>query len=200
MKALAAAIAVLAMVLASGCGSQSSSDTGGASSAPAAAPTTSSTMGAQQHTTTRATVTTPRCVARVLSVSFLGQQGATGHGVLGFALRNSSSRSCHTLGFPGVLFLGRAGRPLATHAIWTTHDYFGTAPEVRLLLAPGGSASFRVGVTHGVTLHAKCATAYGLQVIPPDDTATLRVRIPGGAYECRTATVSPLRPGTSAYQ
>jgi hypothetical protein len=36
-------------------------------------------------------------------------------------------------------------------------------------------------------------------VIPPDDTATLRTSIPDGAYECRTATVSPLRPGDSAY-
>jgi len=45
-----------------------------------------------------------------------------------------------------------------------------------------------------------CTTAYGLQVIPPDDTARLRVGIVnGGAYECRTATVSPLQQGTSAF-
>ena len=68
------------------------------------------------------------------------------------------------------------------------------------MLTPGSSASFRLGVTHGVSSTADCTTAYGLQVIPPDDTATLRTHIPGGAYECRTATVSPLRPGTSAYR
>jgi hypothetical protein len=37
-------------------------------------------------------------------------------------------------------------------------------------------------------------------VIPPDDTASITAPIPNGAYECGTATVSPLRPGESAYQ
>jgi hypothetical protein len=81
----------------------------------------------------------------------------------------------------------------------TTHDYFGSAPEVALVLAPGQSASFRIGVTHGMTSTAGCTTAYGLQVIPPDDTATLRTQIANGTYECRTASLSPLRPGASAY-
>ena len=37
------------------------------------------------------------------------------------------------------------------------------------------------------------------QVIPPDDTATLRISIPNGAFECQTTTVSPMQPGDSAY-
>jgi hypothetical protein len=45
-----------------------------------------------------------------------------------------------------------------------------------------------------------CSTAYGLQVIPPDDTQGVRTQIPGGAYECRDATVSPLQPGDSAFR
>jgi hypothetical protein len=36
-------------------------------------------------------------------------------------------------------------------------------------------------------------------VIAPDDTAPIRAQIPDGAYECGTATVSPLQPGRSAY-
>ncbi len=138
-------------------------------------------------------------MAADLSLSYLGQQGATGHGELGFALRNTSSRSCHTYGYPGVLFLDKGGRALPTDSTRTTHDFFGTAPEVPLVIAPGSSVSFRLGVTHGVTGTADCTTAYGLQVIPPDDTHTLVTTIPGGAYECRTATVSPLRPANSAY-
>jgi hypothetical protein len=138
-------------------------------------------------------------VAADLALSYLGQQGATGHGELGFALRNTSSRSCHTYGFPGVLFLDKGGGALPTESTRTTHDFFGTAPEVPLVIAPGEMVSFRLGVTHGVTSTADCTTAYGLQVIPPDDTHTLVTTIPGGAYECRTATVSPLRPGHSAY-
>jgi hypothetical protein len=138
-------------------------------------------------------------VAADLAVSFLGQQGATGHGLLGFALHDVNGRSCHTFGYPGVLFLDKAGHALPTDSTRTTHDFFGTAAEVPLVLAPGSTASFRLGVTHGVTSTADCTTAYGLQVIAPDDTRTLVATIPGGAYECRTATVSPLRPGKTAY-
>ena len=138
----------------------------------------------------------------MLALSYLGGQGATGHGELGFKLTNKSSGPCHTYGYPGVLFLNKSAQGLTTVTKRTTHDFFGSAPEVALVLAPGQSASFRLGVTHfgpggGV---AGCVTAYGLQVIPPDDTATLTTKIPnGGAYECGTATVSPLRPGASAF-
>jgi Protein of unknown function (DUF4232) len=138
-------------------------------------------------------------VAADLALSFLGQQGATGHGLLGFAVRNRSRHSCRTFGFPGILFLDKTGGALPTNSTRTTHDFFGTAPRVSLVLAPGQRASFRIGVTHGLTSANGCTTAYGLQVIPPDDTATLRTRIRGGAYECGTATLSPLRPGLSAY-
>ena len=160
-----------------------------------------STATSQTTTSTSTTVSsgTPLCTASLLALSYLGGQGATGHGELGFSLKNISSSSCHTFGFPGVLFLDKAGNPLPTQSTRTTHDFFGQAPEVALILAPGQSASFRLGVTHGMTSTVGCTTAYGLQVIPPDDTHTLRTSIPGGAYECGTATVSPLRPGSSAY-
>jgi hypothetical protein len=135
----------------------------------------------------------------MLSLSFLGQQGATGHGELGFALRNTGSSSCRTFGYPGVLFLSQGGASLPTVSTRTTHDFFGSAPLQSLVVAAGQSVSFRLGVTHGIASSAGCTTTYGVQVIPPDDTATLRVSIPGGAYECGTATVSPVRPGQSAY-
>ena len=115
-------------------------------------------------------------------------------------MRNTGSSTCHTFGYPGVLFLDKAGQPLPTVPTHTTHDFFGTAPEIGINVAPGASVSFRLGVTHGINGTQGCATAYGLQVIPPNDTATLRATIPGGAFECRTVTVSPVRPGTSAYQ
>jgi hypothetical protein len=114
-------------------------------------------------------------------------------------MRNVGGASCRTYGYPGMLFLGRGGQSLPTAASRTTHDFFGVALPVELAVSPGSSVSFRVGVTHGITSSARCTTAYGLQVIAPDDTAATRTAIPGGAYECATATVSPLRPGTSAY-
>lgn len=137
-------------------------------------------------------------MASELALAFLGQQGATGHGVLGFALRSTSGRSCRTYGYPGIQFLGATGQPLPTIPVHTTRDFFGSSRRARLLVGSGASVSFRLGVTHGAASPVGCTTAYGLQVIPPDDTATLRTAIPDGAYECRTATVSPLQPGTSA--
>jgi Protein of unknown function (DUF4232) len=197
----AAAVALSAALVLSACGSSGGGGTASQASSTTSTTTASTTpSGTATTTTTTATVSGPRaCVASGLAVAFVGQQGATGHGLLGFSLRNRGSARCHTYGYPGVLFLDKAGRPLPTKSVRTTHDFFGPAPKVRIVLAPGARASFRLGVTHGVTSTAQCATAYGLQVIPPDDTATLRAKIPGGAYECRTTTVSPLRPGRSAY-
>jgi hypothetical protein len=136
----------------------------------------------------------------MLKLAYLGGQGATGHGELGFSLTNTSGHSCHTFGYPGVLFLSQSGKSLPTVPSHTTRDFFGQTPAMSLSVAPGASVSFRLGVTHGITSTAGCTTAHGLQAIPPDDTATLRTAIGnGGAYECRTATVSPLQPGSSAY-
>jgi hypothetical protein len=136
----------------------------------------------------------------MLALSFLGQQGATGKGELGFALRNVSGQRCRTFGYPGVLFLGAGGSSLPTVPTHTTHDFVGSAPLMPLVVAPGATVSFRLGVTHGINSTAGCATAKALQVIPPNDTASLRLSIPNGAFECRTVTVTPMQPGTSAFQ
>lgn len=138
-------------------------------------------------------------MAAGLALSFLGGQGATGHGELGYALKNIGRTSCRTYGFPGVQFLDRSGAALPTDSTRTTNDFFGSVPARPLVIAPGSSVSFRLGVTHGISSSAGCTTAYGLQVIAPNDTATLRVSMPQGAYECGTATVSPLAAGQSAY-
>jgi uncharacterized protein DUF4232 len=209
---------ILACTLAlAACGSSSQSSSGVASrqttTSPATTPastqtssTTTSTASTPTGSSTAATSTTPAaglkaCTASDLTVSYLGGQGATGHGELGFALRNNTGSTCHTYGYPGVLFLDRAGKPLPTDSTRTTQDFFGSSPEKELVVAPGESVSFRLGVTHGAASPVGCTTAYGLQVIPPDDTATLHVTIGnGGAYECRTATVSPLQSGNSAFR
>jgi hypothetical protein len=153
--------------------------------------------------TTQTTATTPAgppvCRAATLALSYLGSQGAAGHGLLGFALKNTGATTCSTVGYPGILFLDKAGKPLATTPTRTTQDYFGPAPKVALTVAPGATVSFRVGVSHVPTGNATCTTADALQVIPPNDTSSLHISIPGGAYECGAATVSPMRPGASAY-
>ena len=141
-----------------------------------------------------------QCTAAGLALSYLGGQGATGHGELGFALKNTGSGACSTGGYPGIQFLAKDGSALPTTPQHTTDDFFGHLPLAPLTLQPGQTASFRLGVSHGGGSSSGCTTAYGLQVIAPNDTATLRVQIPNGASECGTATVSPLQPGTSAFQ
>lgn len=211
MRTLLALCAAVIAVGLSACGGStkvvtetqtSATPTGSSSAATPTGATTSSTSTSVSASTTSAITgsASPRCVAVDLALSFLGQQGATGHGELGFALRNTSAHSCHTFGYPGVLFLSRSGAPLRTASTRTTHDFFGSASEASLVLAPGAAASFRMGVTHGIGSSAGCTTAGALQAIAPDDTATLHVVIPGGAYECGTATVSPLEFGNGAYR
>jgi hypothetical protein len=198
---LRAAVLILAvLLLAAGCGSSSS--------ASSAAGSTVKTTVTQTHTVTATRTTAPPasrpgrasglkpCVAADLALSSVGQQGGMGHGELGFTLENKGAQPCRTGGYPGVLFLDQAGRALPTAPSRSTHDFFGATPVVKIVLAPGQSASFRLGVTHAGKL---CTTAAGLQVIAPNDTATLRTTIPDGAYECQAVTVSPLRPGRSAY-
>jgi hypothetical protein len=183
------------------CGSSSKSTqaaaTGTTATVTVTTPATTPTATTQTTTTTPAGP--PPCRAATLALSYLGSQGAAGHGLLGFALKNTGTATCSTVGYPGVQFFDKAGKPLPTTPTRTTQDYFGPAPKVALTLAPGSTASFRIGVTHVPAGNATCVTADALQVIPPNDTSTLRITVPDGFYECGTATVSPMRPGTSAY-
>src|SRR5437763_14272642 len=111
---LALILVVVAVALAA-CGGSRSSSTSAAGPTPAS-PTTTVTV--TRPTTRPAPPPKPSgiqlCRASTLALSFLGQQGAAGHGELGFALRNTGSVTCHTSGFPGVLWLDRSGRGLPT--------------------------------------------------------------------------------------
>jgi hypothetical protein len=141
----------------------------------------------------------PLCRAAGLALSFLGGQAATGHGELGFALKNVLGSSCNTIGYPGIQLISKSGAPIATHPVHATTDFFGSTKLKELIVAPGNTVSFRLALSHGSGSGAGCATVYGLQVIPPNDTATLHVSIPNGALQCGDTTVSPMQPGTSAY-
>jgi hypothetical protein len=190
--------------------SQAPSTTSTSSSAPASTTTATSTASAPTTSTSAsrtsgtgaggASLAGPgECRASGLALTYLGGQGATGHGELGFALRNTTQSSCRTGGYPGIQFLDRSGGALPTTPTHTTSDFFGSLPLAPVTVAPGSSFSFRLGVSHGGGSGTGCTTAYGLQVIPPNDTATVRVDIPGGASECGATTVSPVQPGTTAF-
>jgi hypothetical protein len=140
------------------------------------------------------------CTSSDLTAVYLGQDGATGNVVLSFALRNRGTATCHTYGWPGVEFLGTGGQGLQTQSKRVTKDILGSTPASVITLAPGRQASFRVVAPdqNASGGSAGCETADALQIIAPDDAARMSVRIPGGAYECASATVSPLQPGDAA--
>lgn len=179
-----------------GSGSASSSPSSTGSSSSTSANGTGAGTGTMRSNTSRASI----CRAAGVKLIYLGGQGATGHGLLGFAMRNTGSAPCTTVGYPGIQFVSKRGAPLPTHPRHTTDDFFGKTTYAPVTVAPGKTASFRLGVTHGLASPKGCVTAASVQVIVPNDTTRLRMRIPNGVYECRgIVTVSPMQPGDSAY-
>ncbi|HEX3802701.1 MAG TPA: DUF4232 domain-containing protein [Solirubrobacteraceae bacterium] len=209
--ATAAVIGAL-VVVACGGSSNTSDDSGSGSSTvtvtrtvttPPPPPASSTTTGPLTSTTATKTTTTAfasgtACTASDLTPSFLGSNGAAGTVVLGFALKNTGSKTCHTYGWPGVEFLSAGDKPLPTDATRTTGDVVGSTPANALALKPGEEASFRIVASDVGTGGGGCATAKQLQIYAPDDTVTMKVSLPGVAA-CGKATVSPLLPGASAF-
>jgi hypothetical protein len=211
-RTLLCALALSCLLAACGSSTHTSGDSGArttvtrtvtriSSSATTTASTTTASTSTPTTTSTPPQPASDQCVAADLALSFLGGNGATGHAELGFALRNTSSHGCRTGGYPGVQFLDAAGDPLPTHPDHTTSDFFGHTTLRELTVAPGATVSFRLGVSHvgAGGSNAGCVTAKSVQVIAPNDTATMRVTVAGGIAECGgTVTVSPLQPGHSA--
>ncbi len=171
------------------------------SSSATSSPATSSPAASSPATTsTQSQAAVSQCVAADLSLSFLGGNGATGHVLLSFAMRNASSHSCRTGGYPGVLFLDGSGHALPTHPDHTTTDIAGHTTLRELTVAPGASVSFRLGTSDigSGGGSAGCVRAAALQVIAPNDTATMRVGLHAGAFECEgKVTVSPVQAGAN---
>jgi hypothetical protein len=214
-----ALLAALALALAGCGGSNTSSSTAHrqASTGPAQAATTGSPTATTTTQPASTTTTSPpasssttsnsggvavagsACSAADLTPAFLNSNGATGHVVSSFVLHNSSTQTCHTYGYPGIEFLDKSGAPIATDAIRTTTDFAGHIPETAITLKPGQEATFRIVTSDVASSQTACANAYGLQIIAPDDTATMKAPMPSGISVCNgRATVSPLAPGIGA--
>jgi len=218
-RTAAPALAALLAVLIAGCGSSGSHPSSSTKATPPIRTVTRTVTAGHTSTTSTTSASTsssssgsssppPKtspaqlgiCRAAGVKITYLGGQGATGHGLLGFAMQNAGSAPCTTDGYPGIQFLSGSGAALPTHDIRTTSDFFGTTTLAQLTVAPGRSASFRLGVSHGAASPKGCVTAGSVQVIAPNDTSTVRIALPGGVYECGGAvTVSPMQPGDSAY-
>ncbi len=200
-------------------------DTGSATTSPtstAAAPTRSSTSSTPSTGTattptasTPATITRPdsggaglttdttaaECVAADLTPAAVPPNGATGTVVLGFTLTNASSQSCDTYGWPGIAFVNAAGSVVSTQTTRTTSDILGSTPATKFTIGPGNEASFRLTVhdSNDQGGEGGCGSYSTVQIIAPNDTATMRVKLPDGPIEvCGAAAISPLEPGASA--
>ena len=163
-------------------------------------PPSTNTGTTATNTGTSTTAQTSACVAADLTPSFLGTNGAAGTIAIGFALKNTSSAPCHTYGWPGVEFLSSTGVGLATNAVRTSSDMLGSTPPSEITLKPGQEASFRmVASDFSQSANTSCPNASELQIIAPDDTATMVVAISVGIPACGKATVSPLMAGSAAW-
>ena len=166
--------------------------------------TGTTTTGTSTDTTTTATSPTntlaglPECVAADLTPSFLGTNGAAGTIAVGFALKNTSGSSCSTYGWPGVEFLDSGGTGLSTNYVRTSSDIFGSTPAKVISLASGQQASFRL-IASDFAASSSCSNATALQIIAPNDTATMSVPLSGGVPACGRETLSPMMAGTSAW-
>jgi hypothetical protein len=151
--------------------------------------------------TTVTTAAAAQCTAADLTAAAVPPNGATGTVVLGFTLKNTSAQACGTYGWPGIAFVDAAGSAVATQSTRTTADILGSTPPIRFTLPPAGEASFRITVhdSNDQGGEAGCGSYRTVQIIAPDDTATMRVTLPDGPAEvCGAAAISPLEPGTSA--
>lgn len=192
-----AAVVILLSCGVSACGGSSS--TTADHTATLAPPTSTATVTrtVTTPTTTTASSASTACTAHDLGLAFEGSNGAAGTIVIYLEVHNTGSTPCHTFGYPGVEFLAKDGTGLNTASTRTTHDVLGSVPETAIQLGPGQAASFRLAVST-VGGQGSCVNAYGVQVIAPDDTATMSVAFPNGIFQCGRTTVSPLEPGTGA--
>jgi hypothetical protein len=205
-----ATAALICAVALGACGSSNSSDQTPVTvtqtvTTPVTTPpaTTTTATGPQTDTTATKTSTTAgavgaACTASDLTPSFLGSNGAAGTIVLGFALKNTGSATCHTYGWPGVEFLSSAGAALPTGATRTTGDVVGSTPATVLTLAPGEAASFRMVTSDMGPNGSACPNAAALQIFAPDDTVKMKLSL-NGVAACGKATISPMLPGDSAF-
>ena len=114
------------------------------------------------------------CRTGDLHGSLEGGDGAAGTIYYRLTLTNTGDRPCALGGYGGVSFVGNRGRQLGAPA---RRDASQGGPRL-LVLPAGGSAVARLGVAEaGNYDSSQCqpATARGLRVYPPNETASLFV-------------------------
>ena len=189
-NSLTSAIAAIAVILAAGCGSQSSSSAGqpaGQQSSVAAASTRASAATAQASSSS-APASTPSCSTSSLRIT-LGAGGAaagTDFTVLDFT--NGGTSVCTIFGFPGVSLTNSSGAQIGAAATRNP-----SKPPALITLAPGAKANATLGVANAENYPAsacKPTAAAKLKVYPPNQTQA--VELPFTATGCAVSSTRQL--------
>ncbi|MGA2013363.1 MAG: DUF4232 domain-containing protein [Solirubrobacteraceae bacterium] len=144
-------------------------------------------------------VSAAACSGAQLAVASGGVQGATGHLLVSFRLRNISARRCRIGGYPGVRLLGTSGRSLGMRE--RRGGGFlpaGARAPATVVLAPRAAATFVISLAaDNEYAHAhRCRTATAAVLrAPVGDARWVRVMLPRAPLVApcgRQVSVSPL--------
>src|SRR6202022_2946683 len=83
---------------------------------------------------------TARCHTSQLEIVFIQANGATGHVLNDFEMRNRSRTPCWVYGYVGFPLLDSAGRPLPQTLVWTTDTFFIRFDPPSRIFLPTGTA------------------------------------------------------------
>ncbi len=156
-----------------------------------------STSG-QGQSSNRATASANRCHTNDLRI-LAGRGGAAAGNIeTGIAIRNDSGVRCSLSGFPRVTLLGSSGERLGVKVKPASVDYFGKVPKRTVVVAQGGSASFRLAAASSGEGSSGCRQVHRVRVVLPPDPGSEVIGL--GFLACPgRITVSPVAKGSSAY-
>lgn len=163
-----------------------------ASTPASASPTPGDTANASPTASASAT---PACDFSALSARLAEQNAATGHDRLLIQLTNGSKAQCSLYGYPGVGLVDAQGKVSNITNDRGGDFTFPDVPAKTVDLAPGGVASFNVGMREIPGESEDCTDAAGVAVTPPGATTpplkvTVAVTVCGGRV-----SVSPVVAG-----
>jgi hypothetical protein len=144
---------------------------------------------------------TDRCHTSGLALLSVGpSNGAAGNIYQELGLRNNSPNACWVYGFVGAAILDPGGKPLPTNVLRDTGGrWFPFAHVGTYTVAPGATAPFWMHWSDvPVGSLPACTTGTGLLVTPPDETTQLRMNLSVMACNSGELDVSPVTaPGTT---
>jgi hypothetical protein len=105
------------------------------------------------------------------------REGRTGAGLGNlltvYMLKNTSATTCRLFGYPGLQMLGPSHRPVPTTVTRGGSYMFPAQAPSRVILPPGGIASFSIGYTDnpaGVEPPSvQCVSSKYVEITPPDE-------------------------------